>query len=142
MQGQKISRRKLRTQENAVSMDSIKISWKYFSNLCISLWFPEIELVLLCHTFFFVSFLLEDKKSKSEWMLNHIRIENIISTPIWVTNLQYQGKLISQTWKNDKNLILDQILAHLAQIWPPKDFLQVLPPLVVRHFSQLSCYVI
>ena len=75
-------------------------------------------------------------------MLNHIRIENIISTPIWVTNLQYQGKLISQTWKNDKNLILDQILAHLAQIWPPKDFLQVLTPLVVRHFSQLSCYVI
>ena len=53
-------------------------------------------------------------------MLN-IRIENIISAPIWAINfflrfqlyymldivpscniVQYQGKLINQTWKNDK----------------------------------------
>ena len=26
-------------------------------------------------------------------------------------------KLMNQTWKNDKNLILGTILAHLTQIW-------------------------
>ena len=26
---------------------------------------------------------------------------------------------MNQTWKNDKNLILGPIMAHLAQIWVP-----------------------
>ena len=41
-----------------------------------------------------------------------------------------------------KNLILDLILAYLAQIWAPNFFLQVLPVLVVKHCSKLSLYAI
>ena len=34
--------------------------------------------------------------------------------------MQFPGKLINQTWKNDqKKLILEPILDHLAQICPP-----------------------
>ena len=34
--------------------------------------------------------------------------------------VQFQGKLMNQTWENDKkNLVLDPILAPLAQIWAP-----------------------
>ena len=31
-------------------------------------------------------FLIKDKTSKFEWMLDNIRIEKIISTPVWATN--------------------------------------------------------
>ena len=41
-----------------------------------------------------------------------------------------------------KNQILGPILAHLAQIWAPKGFLQVLPQILVRHCSRLSPYTI
>ena len=36
--------------------------------------------------------------------------------------------------------MLGPILTHLAQIWAPNFFLQVLPLLVIRHFSKLSSY--
>ena len=36
--------------------------------------------------------------------------------------MQLPGKLMDQTWKNYKKLILDLILAHLAQIWIPNFF--------------------
>ena len=32
--------------------------------------------------------------------------------------MEFLEKLINQTWENDKNVILDLILASLAQIWP------------------------
>ena len=41
-----------------------------------------------------------------------------------------------------RNLIWGPILGDLVQIWAPKIFLQVLPPLVVRHCSKLSSYAI
>ena len=41
-----------------------------------------------------------------------------------------------------KNLMLAPILAHLAQIWSPKDVSQVLLLLVVGHCSKLSSYAI
>ena len=40
--------------------------------------------------------------------------------------MQFPEKLMNQTWKNDKNLILGTILAHLTQIWA-LFFLRVLP---------------
>ena len=49
---------------------------------------------------------------------------------------------MNQTWKNDEKLILGPILAHLAQIWAPNFFLQVLPLLVIKHCSKLSSYAI
>ena len=41
-----------------------------------------------------------------------------------------------------KDLILDPILASLAQTWAPQFFLQVLFLLVFRHSSKLSSYAI
>ena len=38
--------------------------------------------------------------------------------------MQFQGKLMNQTWENGKNLVLDPILAHLTQIWAAKFFIQ------------------
>ena len=50
--------------------------------------------------------------------------------------MQLPEKLMDQTWKNDKKLILGLILAHLAQIRIPNFFfLQVLPQLVVDIVS-------
>ena len=37
--------------------------------------------------------------------------------------MQIPGKLMNQTWKNDKkNLIYVSILVYLGQIWAPKCF--------------------
>ena len=46
---------------------------------------------------------------------------------------QFKGKLVNQTWEMAKNLILDPILACLAQaqIWATKLLLWVLPLLKV-----------
>ena len=44
--------------------------------------------------------------------------------------------------KMAKKLILDPILACLAQTWAPKIFLQVLALLVVRHCFKLLSYAI
>ena len=38
--------------------------------------------------------------------------------------IKFQGKLMSQTWKNGKKLVLDPILAHWAHIWAAKFFFQ------------------
>ena len=56
--------------------------------------------------------------------------------------MQFQRKLMSQTEKMTKNLILGLILACLAQIWAPNFFSEVLPILDVRHCRKLSSYVI
>ena len=49
---------------------------------------------------------------------------------------------MNQLEKMAKNLVFGPILAHLSQIWASKDFLQVLPLIVVRHCSELSFYAI
>ena len=73
--------------------------------------------------------------NKFEWVLNDIRIEKTIfflgfnSTSCNL--LQYQGKLMMQPWKNDKN-------THFG----PNFFSWILPLLVVRHCSKLSSYAI
>ena len=36
--------------------------------------------------------------------------------------MQFQGKVMNQTWKNGKKLVLSTILAPSAQIWAPKIF--------------------
>ena len=36
--------------------------------------------------------------------------------------MQFQGKVMNQTWKNGKKLVLSTILAPSAQIWAPKNF--------------------
>ena len=54
--------------------------------------------------------------------------------------IQFSGKLMNQTWKNAKNLILGP--THLAQTWAAKFFLLFLLLLVVRHYSKLSSYVV
>ena len=36
--------------------------------------------------------------------------------------MQFQGKLMNQTWKNGKKTSFGHILAPLAQIWVPKIF--------------------
>ena len=59
--------------------------------------------------------------------------------------MQFPGKLINQTWKNDqKKLILEPILDHLAQICPPpqKFFLKVLPLADIIHCCKLLLYAI
>ena len=38
--------------------------------------------------------------------------------------MQFQGKLMNQTWKIAKNLVLGPILACLTQIWATKFFFQ------------------
>ena len=57
--------------------------------------------------------------------------------------VQYQGKLMNHTWKNDKKPILDPILAHLAQIRATKFFFfqksrlrQTLDIIVTYHHVQ------
>ena len=62
--------------------------------------------------------------------------------------MQFQGKLMNQTWEIAKNLVLDPILAHLAQIRATKFFFinlalpifffKNLAPPVTRYYSQLS----
>ena len=46
--------------------------------------------------------------------------------------VQYQGKLMMQTWENGEN----------PNFWPPKFFSWVLPLLDVRHCHKLSSYPI
>ena len=52
--------------------------------------------------------------------------------------MQYQGKLMIQTWENGENVILGPILACLARIWAPDLFSWVLPLLDVRYRRKLS----
>ena len=57
--------------------------------------------------------------------------------------MQFQDKLINQTGGDDKkNLVLDLILASLAQSWAPKTFLWILPVINPTHCCKLTLYVI
>ena len=60
--------------------------------------------------------------------------------------MEFKEELMNQACENDKkNLILDQILAYLAQIYSNFFFfffLRVLPLLVVRHCFKLISYAI
>ena len=49
--------------------------------------------------------------------------------------MQFQGKLLNQTWENEKNkLILGPILDRLVQIWAPKNF--------SVSFTSTICYIL
>ena len=53
--------------------------------------------------------------------------------------MQFQEKLMNQTWKNGKKTFLGPILAHLAQIWAANVFFfKNLAPSVTRNRGQLS----
>ena len=57
--------------------------------------------------------------------------------------MQFQGKLINQTWENGKkNLVSDPILAHLAQIQAAKIFWKNLSWLVTEYHGQLWSSII
>ena len=101
------------------------------------------------------------KSSTLEWTLNNIRIEKIISAPIWTTNIFWRFSLYLDlrhcpklqscaiSRKNNqpnlkkmtKKLILGSILSHLNLIWAHKDFMQVFTS-TSKHCSKLSSYVI
>ena len=91
------------------------------------------------------------KTSKFEWMLDNIRIEKIILTPIWAINVFWRFQLYyvldivpnctlvqykEKPWENGKN----------PNLWPnfgpAKFFSWVLPVLVVRQCFKLSSYAI
>ena len=38
--------------------------------------------------------------------------------------MQFQGRIMNQTWENAKNPVLGPILAHLVQIWVTNFFFQ------------------
>ena len=56
--------------------------------------------------------------------------------------MQFLGKLLSQTWKNDKKPTFGPDFDLLGPNLGPKKFWRVLPLLVVRHCSKLSSYAL
>ena len=96
---------------------------------------------------------------KFEWTFNNIWIQKIIPDPIWARNIflflwgftstrlgivpscnlvQYQGKLMNQTLKNDKKPYFGPDFDLFDPNVGPKKFLWVLPLLDFMHCCKLS----
>ena len=56
--------------------------------------------------------------------------------------MQFQGKLMNQTWENGKKPSFRPNLVHLTQIWAANFFFINLAPSVTRCYGQLSSCII